>query len=71
MVLLMVVGGIGALLHIQADLVGPYAVVVERFLRGAPLMAPLLFTNMGMLGLIVTLDPEENAGRWSFRESRA
>ena len=33
-------------------------VVIERFLRGAPPLAPLLFSNMGMLGLLALLDPE-------------
>jgi len=30
-----------------------------RLLRGAPIMAPLLFSNVGLLGLIVLLDPAE------------
>lgn len=46
MLLLIAVGGIGA-------------VVVERFLRGAPVLAPLLFANVGLLGLLVLLDPAE------------
>jgi hypothetical protein len=33
--------------------------VPERFLRGAPIMAPMLFANMGLIGLIVLLDPLE------------
>ena len=46
MLLLIAVGGIGA-------------VVVERFLRGAPVLASLLFANVGLLGLLVLLDPAE------------
>lgn len=61
MILLIAVGGVGALLHGQADLTGQFAFVPERFLRGAPILAPLLFANMGMLGLIVLLDPAEAA----------
>ena len=31
----------------------------ERFLRAAPFLAPLLFANMGTVGLIALLDPAE------------
>jgi hypothetical protein len=34
-------------------------VVVERFLRGAPVLAPLLFANVSVLGLMVLLGPAE------------
>ena len=33
--------------------------VMERFIRGAPVLAPLLFANMGALALIAILDPVE------------
>lgn len=59
MLLLILVGVVGAVLHVRADLVGQTAVVPERFLRGAPFLAPLLFSNMGTLGLIALLDPKE------------
>jgi hypothetical protein len=59
MLLLIAVGVAGALLHISFDLVAQGTVVVERFIRGAPFLAPLLFSNMGTLGLIVLLDPAE------------
>jgi hypothetical protein len=36
-------------------------VVVERFMRGAPDLAPLLFANVGLLGLLVLLDPADPA----------
>ena len=58
MLLLLASGAIGAYLHIQANLVFEYTVVFERFLRGAPPLAPLLFANMGLLGLIALLDPD-------------
>jgi hypothetical protein len=61
MLLLMGVGGIGALLHVRANLTAEGLVVVERFLRGAPVLAPLLFANVGLLGLLVLLDPAEPA----------
>ena len=59
MALLIVVGGVGAILHVQSDIGLQNAFIAERFLRGAPFMAPLLFCNMGMLGLIALLDPAE------------
>jgi hypothetical protein len=62
MLLLIAVGVAGALLHISFDLVAQGTVVVERFIRGAPFLAPLLFSNMGTLGLIVLLDPAEAPG---------
>jgi hypothetical protein len=59
MLLMMLVGVIGAVLHVERDLAGQGAVVSERFIHGAPTMAPLLFANMGLLGVIVLLDPQE------------
>lgn len=59
MLLLIVVGMIGAVLHVKADLIAQGTIVLERFLRGAPVLAPLLFSNVGLLGLIVLLDPTE------------
>jgi hypothetical protein len=59
MLLLMAVGVVGALLHINANLVAEGTVVPERFIRGAPFLAPLLFSNMGALGLITLLNPAE------------
>jgi hypothetical protein len=56
--LMVVVGLVGAVLHIQRDLVGQGTFLVERAIHGAPLMAPLLFANMGALGMIVLLCPE-------------
>ena len=34
-------------------------IVIERFIRGSPLMGPLLYANVGMLGLLALLDPRE------------
>jgi len=59
MLLLIGVGIIGAILHVKANVIAQGTVVVERFLRGAPVLAPLLFANVGVLGLIVLLDPVE------------
>ena len=60
--LLLVVGPVGLALHIEANLTAQDAIVIERFLRGAPVFAPMLFTNMGVLGLVALLDPGEPAG---------
>jgi hypothetical protein len=59
MLLLVLVGMLGVFLHIQRNLVMENAVVVERFLRGAPFLAPMLFADMGALGLVILLDPQE------------
>lgn len=60
MLLLMLVGCLGAFFHIRANLTSESLIVTERFLRGAPFMSPLLFTNMGMIGLLVFLPPEQD-----------
>jgi len=59
MLLLIVVGVLGAWLHVQENLLPGGAIVVERFIRGAPFLAPLLFADMGALGLVALMDPVE------------
>lgn len=59
MVLMVLVGLIGAVLHVNTDLTAAGEVVVERFLSGAPFLAPLLFANVGLLGIIAILSPVE------------
>ncbi|WP_420631914.1 hypothetical protein [Candidatus Leptofilum sp.] len=59
MILLIVVGLIGTYFHVQADLTAQSTIVPERFLRGAPFMSPLLFSNMGMVGLLALFSPRE------------
>jgi hypothetical protein len=59
MLLLIGVGVAGAALHVRDNLTAGGVVVAERFIRGAPFLAPLLFANMGALGLIALLDPSE------------
>lgn len=59
MLLMILVGLLGAWLHTNDNLIRGSTVVVERFIFGAPFLAPLLFCNMGALGLIALLDPEE------------
>jgi hypothetical protein len=57
MLLLIAVGLVGMGLHIGANLTAEGLVVQERFIRGAPFLAPTLFSNMGLLGLLAILDP--------------
>jgi hypothetical protein len=59
MLILMIVGLVGAWLHVQTDLTANFKFVQERFLRGAPVLAPLQFANMALLGIVVMLDPKE------------
>jgi len=59
MILLIAVGVIGAVLHINENLTPQGVLVQERFIRGAPFLAPLLYANMGTLGLITLLNPKE------------
>jgi len=59
MVLLVIIGLVGFFLHIRFDLTAMNEIVPERFLRGAPFLAPMLFANMGLVGLITLLDPKE------------
>ncbi len=59
MLMLLLVGVIGLLLHAEASLTAEGRIVLERFLRGSPLMAPLLFCNVGLMGLLALLDPAE------------
>ena len=59
MSLMLLVGVIGFYLHISEDLTSKGTLLIERFIRGAPPLAPLLFTNIGAIGLIVLFDPDE------------
>jgi hypothetical protein len=52
-------GLLGAFFHIEYNLTGQGAILGERFIHGAPILAPLLYANMALLGLIVLLDPAE------------
>jgi hypothetical protein len=58
MLLLILVGILGVVLHILRNLAMEDAIVIERFLRGAPFLAPMLFSDMGALGLVILLDPQ-------------
>ncbi len=60
MLLLIAVGVIGFVLHGESSLTAGGAIVIERFLRGSPLLAPLLFCNVGLMGLLALLDPRRD-----------
>lgn len=59
MVLMIVAGLIGLFFHVQANLTSSLVIVPERFLRGAPFLAPLLYCNMGIIGICALLSPKE------------
>jgi len=63
MALLVGVGLLGAVLHIQHNLIRQGTIVDERFIHGAPLLAPLLYANMAVLGVIVLLAPGTNRSK--------
>lgn len=54
---LVLIGMVGSGEHIQVNLVGEATVIAERFLRGAPFLAPMLFSYMGLLGVVVMMAP--------------
>jgi hypothetical protein len=56
MLLLVGTGVLGSALHIRQDITSLGVIVGERLIRGAPVMAPMLFANMGAFGLIILLD---------------
>ncbi len=59
MVLLCLVGIVGFLLHVNTNLIANGSILLERFVRGSPFLAPLVFANWGLIGLVALLDPAE------------
>ncbi len=57
-----VVGVVGAVLHVEADLRSQMSTTRDRFVFGAPAFAPLLFANLALLAII---------GLWACRSSDA
>jgi len=60
MLLMILTGLIGLVLHIQDDLTAQGIFVLERFVRGAPPLAPMLFADMGAIGLIALFNPADD-----------
>jgi hypothetical protein len=61
MIIIIIVAVTGAVLHAMNNLAVNNTIVSERFIRGAPILAPLLFADIASLGIIVLLDPDETA----------
>lgn len=59
MLAMIAVGVTGLGLHIAENLTASGVIVGERFIRGAPFLAPLLFADIGAIGLIALMDPVE------------
>ncbi len=59
MVAAIVVGLLGFGFHLSADLAGTGALSLERILAFAPIFAPLLFCDLGVLGLLVVSRKKE------------
>lgn len=57
MIVMALVGLSGVYFHIIHNLNGQGTFVGERFLKGAPMMAPLLYANMALIGLLILLNP--------------
>jgi len=60
MISAVVVGVLGFGFHLSADLAGTGALSLERILAFAPVLAPLLFCDLGLLGLLVVSQPKKN-----------
>jgi hypothetical protein len=61
MLMLIVTGLVGAVLHIGGNLSAQGTIIIERFVRGSPILAPTVFANFGLIGLLVLLDPAEKS----------
>lgn len=59
MVMLCLVGIVGFVLHVNTNLIANGSILLERFVRGSPFLAPLVFANWGLIGLVALLDPAE------------
>jgi hypothetical protein len=60
MIAAIVVGVMGFGFHLSADLAGTGKISLERMLVFAPVFAPLLYSDLGMLGLIVVAQRRKN-----------
>jgi len=63
MAAMLVTGLLGVWFHYQDNVTSRGIIVAERFIRGAPIMAPLLYANVGLFGLVVLLDPRSGSRR--------
>ena len=56
MISAVVIGVLGFGFHLESDLAGTGVFSLERILAFAPVLAPLLFSDLGMLGLLVVAE---------------
>ncbi len=56
MIAAVIVGVLGFGFHLASDLAGTGALSLERILAFAPILAPLLYSDLGMLGLLVVAE---------------
>jgi len=63
MALQVLIGAAGFALHLRANLLRPAPNVLERFLYGAPIFAPLLFANLAILAGIGLWQLLDRSGR--------
>jgi hypothetical protein len=63
MIAMIVTGLLGVWFHFQDNVTSRGVIVAERFIRGAPIMAPLLYANVGVFGMVVLLDPRSGSRR--------
>ncbi|MEO8398264.1 MAG: hypothetical protein ABI550_00465 [Ignavibacteriaceae bacterium] len=59
MIVAIIIGVLGFGFHLSADLAGTGEISLERMLVFAPVLAPLLYGDLGMLGLIVVGQPQK------------
>ncbi|HDS30489.1 MAG TPA: hypothetical protein ENN67_05530 [Firmicutes bacterium] len=59
MCLLILTGVLGSYFHFDSILTPQGLFVMERFIRGAPFLAPLLFADMGGLGLVMMMNADD------------
>jgi hypothetical protein len=62
MIAAIIVGVLGFGFHLSADLAGTGTISLERMLVFAPVFAPLLYSDLGMLGLIVVSQQRKKIG---------
>ena len=62
MMLMCLVGIVGFMLHVNTNLIANGSILLERFVRGSPFLAPLVFANWGLIGLVALLNPAEESG---------
>ena len=63
MVAMVVTGLLGVWFHFADNVTSRGLIVAERFIRGAPIMAPLLYANVGLFGVVTLMDPRSGSRR--------